>query len=145
MRIITAAAAAILALALPGFAAAQDRFLEDIRIDYDVSVRCAGVYGAAATGKAMEYWERYPDVEIYRGYEQQFTRYTQRLGPQLRIADDVTEDAVSDVRGESFRPVREALFAQDMAGFKAGLEALYALIPDCEAERVRLSHSIGIS
>lgn len=144
MRMMSVAAA-LVALGLAGSAAAQERFLEDIQIDYDVSVRCAGVYGAAATGKAMEYWERYPDVEIYRGYEQQFARYTQRFGPQLRIPDDVTEDAVSDVRGESFRPVREALFAQDMAGFKARLAALYALIPDCEAERVRLSLSIGIS
>ncbi len=138
-------AVALMALGLAGPAAAQERFLEDIQIDYDVSVRCAGVYGAAATGKAMEHFELYPDVATYRGYEQQFVRYTHRFGYQLRIPDDEVDEAVDDVRGESFRPVREALFAQDMAGFKAGLEALYALIPDCESERVRLSHSIGIS
>lgn len=71
-------------------------------------------------------------------------RYTQRFGPQLRIPDPVTEEAISEVRGDVFRPAREALFAQDAAGFNAGLQALYALVPACEEQRVRLSRAFGM-
>lgn len=134
----------LIAVGLPSGAASQERFLEEIKVDYDVSVRCAGVYGAAATGTAMEHFEHHSDVAIYRRFEQQFARYTQRFGPQLRIPDPITEDAVSDARGEAFRPVREALFAQDEPAFRAALTGLYALIPECEEERVRLSRAFGI-
>ncbi|MDQ3125531.1 MAG: hypothetical protein M3Q74_07980 [Pseudomonadota bacterium] len=132
------------AFAMPSGAAGQDRFLEDIRVEYDVSVRCSGVFGAAATGKSMEHFDRHPDVGIYRRHETQFLRYAQRFGPQLRIPDAVTEEAISDVRGEAFRPTREALFAQDVSGFHAGLRELYALTADCEDQRVRLSRAFGI-
>ena len=137
-------AGVLTALALPGAAASQERFLEEIQADYDVSVRCAGVYGAAATGKSMELFEHHPDVATYRGHETQFVRYSQRFGPHLRIPDPVTEEAISDVRGEAFRRAREALFAQDINGFNAGLQALYALVPACEEQRVRLSRAFGI-
>jgi len=129
---------------VPSGAAGQDRFLEDIRVDYDVSVRCSGIFGAAATGKSMEHFDQHPDVGAYRRYEAQFVRYAQRFGPQLRIPDTVTEEAISDARGEAFRPSREALFAQDAPGFYARLQALYALTPDCEEQRVRLSRAFGI-
>jgi len=132
------------ALVLPGVAASQDRSVR-IQADYDISVRCAGVYGAAATGKSMELFEHHPDVATYRGYEQQFTLYTQWFGPELRIPAPVIEAAISDARGEAFRPVREALFAQDEVRFRAALTALYAQIPACEEERVRLSRTSGIS
>jgi hypothetical protein len=122
----------------------QDRFLEDIQADYDVSVRCSGVFGAAATGRSMEQFDRHPDVLTWRRYEAQFASYAQRFGPQLRIPDEVTEDAISDARGEAFRPSREALFAQDLAAFNAGLQALFALTPACEEQRVRMSLAFGI-
>jgi hypothetical protein len=137
-------ASILTALAPPGAAASQERSLR-IQADYDISVRCAGVYGAAATGIEMEHHERHPYVATYRGYEQQFILFTQWFGPELRIAPAVTEEAVSDARGEAFRPVREALFTQDLAHYQAGLATLYALIPACEAERVRLSLTSGIS
>lgn len=132
------------AIAPPGAIASQERLLQ-IEADYDISVRCAGVYGAAATATSMEHFEHHPDVATYRGYEQQFTLFTEWFGPELRIPEPVTEEAISDARGEAFRPVREALFAQDEARFKTGLTNLYALIPDCETERVRLSRTSGIS
>lgn len=137
-------AASLIAIVIAGPASGQERFLEEIKVDYDVSVRCSGVYGAAATGMAMEHFEHHPYVATYRRYERQFARYTQRFGPQLRISDPSTEDAVSDARGEAFRPVREALFAQDEPGFRAALTGLYSLIPECEEERVRLSQGFGI-
>ena len=137
-------ASVLAAIALPGAAASQERLLR-IQADYDISVRCAGVYGAAATGIEMEHHDRHPYVATYRGYERQFVLFTQWFGPELRIPKPVTEEAISDARGEAFRPVREALFAQDEPRFRAGLTALYALIPACEDERVRLSLTSGIS
>ena len=122
----------------------QDRAAQ-IQADYDISVHCAGVYGAAATATEMEHFAQHPDVATYRTYEEQFARFTQWFGPELRIPGPVTYEAVSDARGEAFRPVREALFAQDVPRFRAGLAALYALIPDCETERVRLVRTSGIS
>lgn len=132
------------ALASPSGAAPQDRFIEDIEVDYDASVRCSGVFGAAATGRSMEFFEHHPDAATWRRHEAQFLRYAQRFGPQLRIADAVTEEAISDARGEAFRPTHEALLAQDAAGFSAALQALYARMPECEAQRVRLSRAFGI-
>ncbi|MCS6625290.1 hypothetical protein N0B44_20470 [Roseibacterium beibuensis] len=132
------------AVAPPGAVASQERLLQ-IQADYDISVRCAGVYGAAATATSMEHFEHHPDVATYRGYEQQFTLFTEWFGPELRIPGPVIEEAISEARGEAFRPVREALFAQDEPRFRAGLTALYALIPPCEAERARLIRTSGIS
>jgi len=139
----------VLAFMLAAFApssgaAQQDRFIEDIEVDYEASVRCSGLFGAAATGRSMELFDHHPDVATWRRHEAQFLRYAQRFGPQLRIPDAVTEEAISDARGEAFRPSREALLAQDAAGFSAGLQALYAGVPECEEQRVRLSRAFGM-
>ena len=143
MRVVILASI-LAAIALPGATSSQDRF-HRIQADYDISVRCAGVYGAAATATSMEHFEHHPDVATYRGHEQQFALVTEWYGPELRIPELVTEEAISDARGQAFRPVREALFAQDMARFRAALSELYALIPACETERVRLVRTSGIS
>jgi hypothetical protein len=143
MRVVILASV-LAVIALPGAAASQERLVR-IQADYDISVRCAGVYGASATATSMEHFEHHPDVATYRGYEQQFTLFTDWFGPELRIPKPVTEAAISDARGEAFRPVREALFAQDEVRFRSGLTALYGLIPACETERVRLVRTSGIS
>ncbi|WP_425990870.1 hypothetical protein [Brevundimonas sp. TWP2-3-2] len=135
--------AALAVLVLPAHASAQQRTLEDVEQDYDASVRCAGIYGAAATGKEMQTSPNNPDVATYRGREREFADYTKRFGPQLRLSDDAIEDAVSDVRGSVFRSAREALFAQDEPTFLSELEGIYGLIPDCEAERIRIYRSMG--